>query len=387
MPQAARVSFCKILTPSFVKTVFCGFGFSHPPRFHRLLSLGEVSTGIGAFCYAFTVHRHESFIRHCLTLAEHGRRFVGNGAMVGSVLVRKGSIIAEGWHAAFGDLHAEANVILSLLKDDQVFQQEDILYVNMEPCCHTGKTSPCVDRIIAAGIKRVCFGMFDPDSRVAGKGIAALTDAGIQVIGPVLPEVCRRVNKGFVSVRESGRPYITLKQARTADGRTANPDGSPKKITSKEQNIWSHTWLRETHDAIAVGIGTVLSDNPHLTIRLSKKSDQVFQQPYKIIFDAKLQIPTESHVCTEQPDRTIIVTDSAAERSEKAQMLRNGGVMVFGVPSENGVFDWGALWKILVTPQRGFFGITSILVESGASTWNVFHRDAMLDEEVMLIGA
>lgn len=363
---------------------------------------------------------HARYIHRCLELAEHGRGLVGNGAMVGAVLVRNGSIIAEGWHAGFGYDHAEASLIKNFVPTSpsglrgagQKIQQEDVLYCNLEPCCHQGKMPPCTEKIIASGIKHVVFGMVDPDQRVAGKGIRILRDAGIEVIGPVLPEVCRRFNKGFVSVREQGRPYVTLKYAQTLSGAIANPDGSKKKITSDVQDVWSHTWLRAKHDAILVGSGTVLSDDPELTVRhyMNKKSIQEIPQPYKIILDKHCETPITSKVVSLNPERTIIVMDAATKLSHPRPpageagrgALEKLGVQVFTIPLVDGIFDWTSLLQSLTgnsaphssqlkacLPDRqahSFHGITSILVEGGPKIWKTFRDAGMVDEEVTLMG-
>ncbi|MBM3231454.1 bifunctional diaminohydroxyphosphoribosylaminopyrimidine deaminase/5-amino-6-(5-phosphoribosylamino)uracil reductase RibD [Candidatus Peregrinibacteria bacterium] len=299
-------------------------------------------------------------MRRCLLLAGRGRGLVGNGALVGAVLVSKEKIIAEGWHSAFGSEHAEVNLIKKL---DRKIPHESGLYVNLEPCNHHGKTPPCTDAIIQSGIRRVVIGMWDPDPRVQGRGAAALRAAGIEVIGPVLPEECRRFNRGFVSARESSRPYITLKNARTLDGAFANPDGSKRKITSVSQDRWSHQFLRARHDAILVGAGTVLSDNPSLLVRLPHYEAP---QPYRILLDPAASIPGSAAVLVdENAERTIHITD---------------------LPQENGRFVWKELWSLLMTPREGFHGVTSILVEGGPRVWKSFREEGCVDEEVTLMG-
>ncbi len=379
------------------------------------------------------------YIRHCLSLASYGRGKVGNGALVGSVLVRNDSVIAKGWHEAFGKVHAER---MLLQKFDQQISSSDILYVNLEPCCHTGKTPPCTDIILERGIKNVVFGMHDPDPRVAGKGIEALKCAGVNVIGPILPQECARFNRGFVSVRTKGRPWITLKQAIATDGSFANPDGSPKKITSDCQNAWSHTFLRARHDAILVGVGTVIADNPKLDCRLSERSnmnniiDQY--QPWRIILDPHLRIPIDARLITnDRRSRTMILhcSQSPDVDQSKAENIRSSGVRVVSVDMRDGRFDWDHLWRVLTTPEEisleagsisssrsrdvasrsatrcppaarlpdrqgragrccgdrgvresGSFGLTSMLVEGGKRTWELFRNARMVDEEVILAG-
>lgn len=320
----------------------------------------------------------------CLERATQGRGLVGNGALVGAVLVRDGMIIAEGFHAGFGKAHAERDL---LEKFTEPIQSNDILYVNLEPCCHHGKTPPCTDILLERGIRNVVYGMQDPDVRVAGQGIMLLRSHGIEVIGPICLPLCERFNKGFISVRTHNRPYITLKKAMMPDGRISNDDGSPMKITSDEQNIWSHTNLRATHDAILVGVGTVIADNPRLDTRLDTHARDL--HPYRIVLDATLRTPADAHVVTDlYSHRTIIVHGPVVTNAMEhaVSYLRNEGVRLIEVPIINSSFDWQVLWSALMTPDSLYHGLTSILVEGGAKTWDMFKQAQMMDEEVTLIG-
>lgn len=327
---------------------------------------------------------HEDAIRHCLQLAERGRGLVGNGAMVGAVLVRAGAIIAEGYHEAFGKPHAERHL---LEKFEQKISSLDVLYVSLEPCVahRSKKNPPCSDLIIQRGVRHVVYGMADPDPRVAGKGIAALRKAGIQVLGPVLPQECERLNRGFVSLRTKGRPWITLKKAITKAGDIANPDGSFLKITTLEQDTWSHTHLRAKHDAILIGIGTALIDNPRLTIRHCAAAFQ----PWRIVLDAGLRLPVTAKLVTdEHAGRTIVVTKNKLHKIQQSvvPLLQARGVRVLQLPHDEHGVDFAALWKALTTPEGDFHGIASILVEGGAHTWNTFTQAGVVDEEVTLVG-
>lgn len=322
-------------------------------------------------------------IHRCLELAVQGRGFVGNGALVGAVLVRSGKIIAEGYHAGFGEVHAEREL---LQKCTNAIEPNDILYVNLEPCCHQGKTIPCTDIILERGIKHVIYGMQDPDLRVAGQGIALLRSHGVTVMGPVSLPLCERLNRGFISVRTKNRPFITLKKAVTRDGRIANDDGSPMSITSQEQNIWSHTCLRATHDAILVGVETVMADDPRLDARLAIPEEG---RPWRVILDRTLRIPLDARVVTDDHrDRTMIVHAPIVDHDMDMAVshLREQGVRLIEIPMIGDAFDWSALWHILITPNQDYHGLTSVLVEGGAKTWEIFRGAGMVDEEVTLIG-
>lgn len=327
-------------------------------------------------------------MRRCLDLAKHGRGAVGNGALVGAVLVRDGEVIAEGFHAGFGQAHAERSL---LEKFEQKIDSRDVLYVNLEPCCHHGKTPPCTDILLERGIKHVVIGMQDPDFRVGGKGIELLRKAGVEVIGPVLPELSQRLNRGFVSVRTLGRPWVTLKRAQTTDGRVATPDGKPLQITSNEQYMWSHEWLRSGLDSIVVGVQTVVTDDPSLNTRFDQKKRGL--QPWRIILDPHLRIPLGARVVTDEArHRTIVFIGDAhspSEISKREQVLRElskRGVLVRKLPLVEGRFVWKVLWADLLTPRPDYDGVTSVLVEGGPKTWEMFREAGIVDEEVVLTG-
>ena len=307
---------------------------------------------------------HGYFIRQCLELAAQGRGKTGINPLVGSLLVRDGKVLDTGFYSGYGNIHSERQL---LEKFDHKIDSKDILYVNLEPCCHTGQTPPCTEIIIEKGIKNVVFGIVDPDPRVSGKGIEALRSAGVHVVGPVMRAECEYFNRGFISLRTKNRPWIILKQARAKDGSIANPDGSPKRITSTEQDAWSHEHLRANVDAILVGVGTVLRDDPQLTVRTNKK----IVQPWRLVLDPNKRMPPRSRVLGE---RTMVITQDQ-------------------VPVRDGRFLWEDLWKVLTAAKDGrshgdnFYGIASILVEGGPKTWEAFRSSGMIDEEVILVGS
>ena len=347
---------------------------------------------------------HPQFMRRCLELASLGRWSVGNGALVGAVLVREGKIIAEGYHACFGAPHAERMLLDSFTES---ILSSDILYVNLEPCCHTGKTPPCTDIILDRGVRHVVYGIQDPDSRVTGKGIELLQEKGVRVEGPILRAECEYLSRGFLTVRTKSRPYITLKMAQNRSGFISNADGSPLKITSEEQDIWSHTWLRAKNDAILVGVQTIMSDNPLLNTRLAQRDEISIQsglntnlnnlsnkkliqkEPLRIFLDPQFRISEEARVCDVSAQPTLVCISPEAEKKNKAKadVLRSRGVKVCIVAiDQSGAFEWASLWKTLLTPVSGFDGITSILVEGGARTWKYFQDAGMVDEQVTLLG-
>lgn len=354
---------------------------------------------------------HEIFMRRCLELAERARGKTGVNPMVGAVLVRDGKIVAEGFHREFGKAHAERDLLEPAKQSARSarfgalreIRSTDTLYVNLEPCCHTNKkTLPCIDLLIQSGIKRIVIGMRDPNPEVSGKGIEALQKADIEVTVPVLEDECLRLNRGFTSLMRHGRPWITLKSATMRDGRIANPDGSFLKITSEDQDRWSHEYLRARHDAILVGVGAILSDDSRLTVRIPTLTPTLGNArvtplpsgegtgervPYRIVLDPELRIPLDSTLLNdEHRSRTMIVCRASAD-GKKQKDLERHNVRVLICTMRQGVFDWAELFSLLTKPTDSFFGITSILVEGGARTWKGFRNAGMVDREVILTGA
>ncbi len=318
-------------------------------------------------------------MHRCLEIAERGRGKVGTNPLVGAVLVRDGMIIAEAFHEGFGKRHAER----ALLEEySGAIESTDILYVNLEPCCHTGKTPACTDIIRERGVKHVVFSMVDPDPHVLGKGIAHLCEAGIEVIGPVERARCEWFNRGFICLRTRGRPWVTLREARARNGAIARPDGSPMQITSRVQDRWVHEWLRGCHDAILVGVQTIVTDDPQLTVRF----DLSLPSPLRVVLDPHLRIPLTARIINgDLTVGTLIVTGSGSD-SGKVKALADRGVRIVEVPLKNGRFDLPALWSVLTTPADSFHGISSVLIEGGAETWRNFRSAGVIDAEVVLEG-
>lgn len=311
---------------------------------------------------------------------------VGNGAMVGAVLVREGNIIAEGWHKEFGHAHAERAL---LENHEQEMRSNDVLYLNLEPCCHMGKAPPCTDILLERGVKNIVVGMLDPDPRVSGRGIEILKSKGVHIVGPILAEHSERLNRGFVSVRRHARPWVTLKQARTKSGQIAATDRSPIKITSKIQDIWSHTFVRALHDAILVGINTILTDDPLLDVRCEEtdilNKNIVHLHPWRIVLDPHLRMLLESRVVSDAWRKRSMVVTTVGEGPSAAE-LRARGVRVVTVPLDGESFGWGELWRTLITPDGEYHGLTSVLVEGGRKTWDILRDAGYVDEEVILVG-
>jgi diaminohydroxyphosphoribosylaminopyrimidine deaminase/5-amino-6-(5-phosphoribosylamino)uracil reductase len=299
--------------------------------------------------------------------------------MVGAVLVREGRILAEAWHEEFGKAHAERALLERL---EGLVDPGDVLYVNLEPCCHRGKTPPCTDIIIERGVKNVVYGMDDPNPMVAGLGLEQLRKAGVDVRGPLERARCEWLNTGFTSFIRKGRPWVTLKQAGTRDGRIATEDGSPLKITSQEQDRWAHRELRARHDAILVGVETIVRDDPQLTVR---HGDTGFQ-PLRIVLDPHLRMPLTAKVISGDRARGTFVLCGPDHPLATLEELQRRGVRIAVIPIRGGLFAWEKLWNALTTPTGDFHGIATILVEGGRRTWHTFREARAVDMEVTLVG-
>ena len=290
---------------------------------------------------------HISFMRRCLELAERGRGKVSPNPLVGCVVVKDDNIIAEGWHEALGARHAERMA----LEAASAAAAGDTLYVNLEPCLRAGKQPPCTEIILKSGIRRVVFGAGDPSNSSA----AMLRERGVEVIGGILEVECRRLNRGFLSLKEQGRPWVTLKKAMMRDGRVANPEGQPRLIiTSEEQDEWSHTHLRATHDAILVGSGTIKTDNPHLNVRYVSDAVSKHIAPRRIILDPHNEIPATARVLTDADAARTLILREKLTIPELLRVLQEGG-------------------------------ITSLLVEGGPGVWKAFELSGCVDEMVTLV--
>ena len=226
------------------------------------------------------------FIARCLELAQNGSGFVAPNPMVGAVLVYNNKIIGEGFHQAFGEPHAEVNAInQSLENGNKYLLDKSVLYVNLEPCSHSGKTPPCSDLIIKYGIPKVVIGCKDPFPEINGRGIKKLQEAGIDVVMGILENECTELNKRFVTFHSKKRPFILLKFAQTSNNFIAPVQNSNKKISNEFTDILVHKW-RSEEASIMVGTNTAELDNPSLTVRKWQGNN-----PLRILIDRKLRLP------------------------------------------------------------------------------------------------
>lgn len=308
-----------------------------------------------------------------LRLAEKARGRTSPNPMVGAVLVKEGRIIGKGYHTKAGAPHAEIEAFQNAQEDPRGVT----LYVTLEPCCMHGKTPPCTEAIIQAGIRRVVAAMVDPDPRVSGKGIQQLREAGIQVDVGILEDRARRLNEAFITYQTTGLPFVISKFAMSLDGKIATKTGDSKYITNEQSRAYVHR-LRDQVDAIMVGIGTVMADNPLLTTRLPSARGQ---HPHRIIVDTNLSIPLSAKVVTDLSEAdTTIFTAEAVDR-KKAEQLRERGVSIHSVAyDQHGRLDLRQIFEHL-----GKRNILSVLLEGGAKLNGSAFLSRLVDKVLVFI--
>lgn len=310
-------------------------------------------------------------MRLALKLARKGMGFTSPNPMVGAVIVKKGRIIARGYHRAFGLDHAEVDA----LKNAKESVAGATLYVSLEPCRHFGKTPPCTDAIIKAKIARVVIGMLDPAPQMSGESVKLLEQKGIKTTVGVLEAECLALNEKYVKHRSTGLPFVTLKWAQTLDGRIATAQGSSRWISSPESLKLVHK-LRATNDAVLVGVQTVIKDDPELTTRLVKG-----RSPLRIILDSNLRIPIDAKVLSNLETAKTLVAITPPVPEEKLDALKKMGVNVLFVPPDkNNRVDPKHLLRSL-----GDREISSLLVEGGATVITSFFETGLWDKLVVFI--
>ena len=307
-----------------------------------------------------------------LYLARRGLGKTSPNPAVGALIVKDGEIIGQGYHRRYGGEHAEINAI----KDARGKVSGATLYVTLEPCCHyRKKTPPCVDAIIKNNIGRVVIGTVDPNPQVNGEGIKVLNRHGIETKVGVLKEECDRINETYLKYIQTRMPFITLKFAQTLDGRIATVTGDSQWISSESTRRLAHR-LRSLHDGIMVGLGTILADDPQLTVRLVKG-----QSPIRIIPDSKLRISLDAKVLKDQDfSPTIIATTLQADEGKLASLKQMGIEVLVVDEDERGEVDLELLFKSL-----GERGISSILVEGGAEIITSLFQRGLVDKVVLVI--
>ena len=317
-----------------------------------------------------TATQDEFYMAKAIQLAKRGRYTTAPNPNVGCVLVKNGQIIAEGWHKKAGQGHAEVEALIQVAN-----AQGATAYVTLEPCSHHGKTPPCCDALIKAGVSRVVAAMTDPNPLVSGQGLAKLQAAGIEVLCGVLADDAHALNRGFIKRMTEGRPFVRSKLAMSLDGRTAMASGESQWITSAESRADVHK-LRAESSAILTGIGTVLADDPSLTARV----DFDVQQPLRVVLDSQLQMPVTAKMAT-LAGRSIILTCSTD--TDKQQRLQQAGFEVYSLPSQNTRLDLFEVMKFLARHCQ----VNDLLVEAGAILNGALLEHSLIDEAIIYMAS
>lgn len=316
--------------------------------------------------------QHEYYMKRALSLAAQGAGAVDPNPMVGAVIVKNGQIVGEGWHKRCGGPHAEIEALANCSPQDA---QGSTIYVTLEPCCHQGRTPPCTQALIQSGIHQAVIGTSDPNSLVAGKGIQALREQGIQVTLGVCEEECRQLNQVFFHYIQKRTPFVVMKYAMTADGKLATAGGDSQWITAGPARQHTHS-LRHQLRGIMIGSGTALRDDPLLTCRLPGG-----RSPIRIICDSRLSLPLTSQlVKTAKEYPTIVATVS--QDSEKRKILEEAGIKILETPSKNGRIDLGQLMV-----QLGAQEINSLLLEGGGTLNFSALKENIVQRLMVYIGA
>ena len=307
----------------------------------------------------------EKFMHLALQLAQLAEGRTSPNPLVGAVIVNDGRVVGQGWHKKAGTSHAE---IHALNQAGEAARGADV-YMTLEPCSHHGRTGPCADALIAAGVKRVFVAMTDPNPLVAGQGIKRLRDAGIEVVEGLLAAEAAKQNVIFLKWIATKLPLVSLKTAMSLDGKTATRTGHSQWITGPAARERVHR-LRDCHDAILTGFGTLLSDDPQLTTRLPDGG----RNPLRVIVDSLAQTPLTAKVVCDGAALTVIAVTAAAPQ-EKVDALRKAGVEVLIIAAdESGRVRLRELLRVLGERQ-----ISSVLVEGGATINASFWADKLID--------
>ncbi|MEW6354662.1 MAG: bifunctional diaminohydroxyphosphoribosylaminopyrimidine deaminase/5-amino-6-(5-phosphoribosylamino)uracil reductase RibD [Pseudomonadota bacterium] len=329
---------------------------------------------------------HE-FMARALQLAARGLYSAHPNPRVGCVIVRDGEIVGEGWHARTGGPHAE----VVALQQAGGRARGATAYVTLEPCCHTGRTPPCTDALLQAGVARVVAAMLDPNPQVAGNGMAQLAQAGVHAESGVLQAQAEALNRGFITRMEKKRPFVRCKLAMSLDGRTALANGASRWITGDAARLDVQR-LRAQSGAILTGVGTVLIDDPSLTVRAaelaaqgvelntdpSASSGQVFAQPLRVVLDSQLRTPEYARLLA-APGRALIVT-AATDAARKERLLQKGAEII-AFPDQAQKVDVRAALHYLAARHE----INDVLLEAGPTLSGAMLEAGLVDELVIYI--
>jgi diaminohydroxyphosphoribosylaminopyrimidine deaminase/5-amino-6-(5-phosphoribosylamino)uracil reductase len=311
---------------------------------------------------ADTDHR---WMNEALLLAERGRGFVEPNPLVGAVVVRNGLMVGAGWHEVYGGAHAESTA----LRAAEASAQGATMYVTLEPCCHHGKTPPCTEAIIKAGIRRLVAPIMDPDSRVHGEGIARLRSAGVEVELGTGEQAAKRLNAPYLKWKRTGRPYVHAKWAMTVDGKIADAAGFSKWISNETARRRAHQ-MRGWMDAIVIGIGTALADDPLLTARPPGP-----RRAARVVLDTGCRLPAGSQLAHSARDVPVIIACGRAIKHEQAAELAEKGCEILPLDCDGSYISIRELLG-----ELGKRDMTNVLVEGGSAVLGSFFDCGEIDE-------
>lgn len=322
----------------------------------------------------------ETWMARALELARRGLYTAHPNPRVGCVLVKDGRLVGEGYHARAGEPHAEVHALRSAGEA----ARGATAYVTLEPCSHHGRTGPCAVALIEAGVARVVVAMEDPNPAVAGRGIAMLREAGIEVIVGIAEDEARALNAGFVRRMDHGRPFVRLKMAMSLDGRTAMQSGESQWITGPQARRQVQR-LRARASAVLTGVESVIFDNSRLTVRadqlgLPDAEAIAARQPLRVIVDSRLRLP-EAAACLSEPGRTLVVTVEGVE-PERIERLTRAGAEVLTLPAGvEGRVDLDALLRHLAEVEQA----NEVLLETGATLAGAMLDAGLVDEMQLFV--
>lgn len=318
------------------------------------------------------------YMRLALSLAAKGRGFTSPNPMVGAVVVLHGRVVGQAYHRLAGLPHAEALA----LRSAGTLAQGATLYVTLEPCSHTRKrTPPCVPALVASGLRRIVVAMRDPNPSVQGRGIRQLRRAGIEITVGCRQQDAERLNEGYGHWIRTGRPFVLLKAAMTLDGKIATATGESRWITGDSSRRHVHR-LRSRVDAVMVGIGTVLKDDPELTARvgLKRANESAVHQPLRVVLDSRLRIPPRARLLRRNLGAATLLATTAKAPGRRIEQLRTGGVEVLVLPAHHGRVSLQACLT-----QLGRRGITTVMIEGGGEVNASALREGLVNRALFYV--
>jgi diaminohydroxyphosphoribosylaminopyrimidine deaminase/5-amino-6-(5-phosphoribosylamino)uracil reductase len=316
-----------------------------------------------------------AMMQEALALARRAAGRTSPNPLVGAVIAASGRVVGRGFHARAGGPHAE---VLALCEAGERARGATA-YVTLEPCDHTGRTGPCTEALRAAGVRRVVVAMLDPDAQVHGRGVARLREAGVAVDVGVLEDEARRANAFYLKHRRTGLPFVALKWAMSLDGKISAARGSATVITGPAARRYAHE-LRDTYDAVLVGVGTVLADDPRLTCRLPATAARTPRHPLRIVVDSRLRTPSTARLVADAAEAPTLIVTTAAAPAERVEAVRRAGVEVLVQDGAGAQVDLRVLMETL-----GRRGLLSVLIEGGGTVNAAALEAGVVDRVIALV--